>query len=573
MISGKTTLLKSKAVSLARSGETVSYIVMGGSEKTESVMSIATRLDFAQYHPKIKVMSQQELTKFYWSFHPSWWSRWPITPSPLSLLKFYIEKEKPQNVMVDELLLQSNWIVSVFEPLSILFSSYFIRVVYGVVLFVQCLYFIIFVQPHRSEPETMHFANDLFLYISLPVLIYIVIGIIVPVLVPPFNLEKTGSLLSSLPLLLASSSSSLWLALHSQPFTDFDVTHLRRSGVNSQKDLEKWRVAMQSYFSVPALKHNLRNCNEVADAKDSTGKNVLNGKISKRLPMLQAPPPRAPPSLPPTSLFRPIFLPVYSPSQTMEALKHAYNRMGRPTTLVLLLSDKDQFGKVKDTLTQVGLNVATYKDPDDTQNCETFLQHQAGVLVTTADLFSGMEAANVIWVTCGEASYLARSNKLRAIKKLCVIDTGSKNSILDPKIANGFKVDGKFARCQWSFAKSLYQCSSHQSIVLCHSCAAVCQQSYEVEFLTHFKNFLYFLIGMLFPSNPCSCPASGQCQLERTSLMNRISLSRIYVVVSLAVFVKVWSATTSPDISYFVLVCLEVLVILIFSIFMLCRPS
>ena len=69
MIPGKTTLLKSKAVSLARSGESVSYIVMGGSRKTESVMSIATRLDFAQYHSEIKVISQQELTKFYWSFH------------------------------------------------------------------------------------------------------------------------------------------------------------------------------------------------------------------------------------------------------------------------------------------------------------------------------------------------------------------------------------------------------------------------------------------------------------------------------------------------------------------------
>ena len=58
-------MLKSKAVSLARTAESVSYIVMGGSRKTKSVMSIATRLDFVQYHPAIKVMSQQELTKFY----------------------------------------------------------------------------------------------------------------------------------------------------------------------------------------------------------------------------------------------------------------------------------------------------------------------------------------------------------------------------------------------------------------------------------------------------------------------------------------------------------------------------
>ena len=139
MISGKTTLLKSKAVSLARSGESVSYIVMGGSRKTESVMSIATRLDFAQYHPAIKVISQQELAKFYWSFHPSWWPRWPFTPSPLSLLKFYIEKEKPQNVLVDELPLQSNWIISLFRPLSVFFSSSLSLMIFGGGLALQCL--------------------------------------------------------------------------------------------------------------------------------------------------------------------------------------------------------------------------------------------------------------------------------------------------------------------------------------------------------------------------------------------------------------------------------------------------
>ena len=365
MISGKTTLLKSKAVSLARSGETVSYIVMGGSEKTESVMSIATRLDFAQYHPKIKVMSQQELTKFYWSFHPSWWSRWPITPSPLSLLKFYIEKEKPQNVMVDEL------------PL------------------------------------------------------------------PPLDLDKTGSLLRSLPSLLPSFSSSLWLALHSRSFTDVEVGFFRRGRVSRQKELEKWRNGLQSFFSVPTLNHNLRNCNEVAET-GFTGTDL----ISAAMPTLHAPPPRAPASLSSTSSFPPIYLPVYSTSQTMEALKYAYHKMERPTTLVLLLNDKDKFWKAKDNLTQEGVNVVTYNDPDDAQNCKTFLENQVGVLITTPDLFSGMEAANVIWVASGKASDLARSNKLRAIKKLCVIDKG--NIILDPTIENGFKIDSKFATCHWS---------------------------------------------------------------------------------------------------------------------------
>ena len=57
----------------------------------------------------------------------------------------------------------------------------------------------------------------------------------------------------------------------------------------------------------------------------------------------------------------------------MEALKHAYDKMARPTTLVLLHDNKDQFWKAKDTLTHEGLSVVTYKDPDDAQNACTFL--------------------------------------------------------------------------------------------------------------------------------------------------------------------------------------------------------
>merc|ERR1712061_338943 len=103
--------------------------------------------------------------------------------------------------------------------------------------------------------------------------------------------------------------------------------------------------------------------------------------------------------------------------------------MGRPATLVLLLNDKDQFWKAKDTLTHEGLSVVTYNNPDDAQNCKTFLKNQVGVLITTPDLFSGMEAANVIWVTSEIASQSTRSNELRAIEKLCVIDTGSRSTI------------------------------------------------------------------------------------------------------------------------------------------------
>ena len=165
--------------------------------------------------------------------------------------------------------------------------------------------------------------------------------------------------------------------------------------------------------------------------------------------------------------------------------------MERPTTLVLLLNDKDQFLKAKDTLTQEGLSVVAYNNPDDAQNCKTFFENQIGALITTPDLFSGMEAANVIWVTSGKASQLTRSNNLRAIEKLCVIDSSAIGSILDPTIENGFKVDGKFARCHWSFEERLFKSSSHQPIVLCHTCAADCHQSSQIESLTPFRNLLY----------------------------------------------------------------------------------
>ena len=86
-------MLKSKATSLARAGESVTYIFMGGSGKTEAVMSIANKIDFAN-NPNITVLSKQDLEEKYREEHP----RWPSVPSPLSLIKFYIEKEKPDHL-------------------------------------------------------------------------------------------------------------------------------------------------------------------------------------------------------------------------------------------------------------------------------------------------------------------------------------------------------------------------------------------------------------------------------------------------------------------------------------------
>ena len=95
--SGKTTLLKSKAVGLAMAGEQVTFICLGGRGKTEAVMSIATRLDMANY-PAITVLTQQDLEAYFRKLHPLR----PL-PSSLKLIRFYIEQEQPVNVFADEI--------------------------------------------------------------------------------------------------------------------------------------------------------------------------------------------------------------------------------------------------------------------------------------------------------------------------------------------------------------------------------------------------------------------------------------------------------------------------------------
>ena len=77
---GKTTLLKSKAVSLARMGESVTYIFLGGTRDMKAVMAVATKLQMAQ-HPTITVLSLPDLVTYYRS-HTRLASLRP-TPSPL----------------------------------------------------------------------------------------------------------------------------------------------------------------------------------------------------------------------------------------------------------------------------------------------------------------------------------------------------------------------------------------------------------------------------------------------------------------------------------------------------------
>ena len=88
---------------LAKLGQPVTYIFLGGNERTEAVMSLATKMQMSR-HSRITVLSQQDLELRFKQCHP-----WRPLPSPLSLVKLYIEEENPNNLVVDEVPLETTW--------------------------------------------------------------------------------------------------------------------------------------------------------------------------------------------------------------------------------------------------------------------------------------------------------------------------------------------------------------------------------------------------------------------------------------------------------------------------------
>ena len=114
--------------------------------------------------------------------------------------------------------------------------------------------------------------------------------------------DETSSLLKTLPALLPSTSSFIWLALHSSPLTDFTKGNLPKD------ELDNWRSSLTPTFAIPTLKHNLRNCNEVARVRGIDAGTTLSSGQSTALPT--APAFRPLPTLPPTPVCLPLFLPL-----------------------------------------------------------------------------------------------------------------------------------------------------------------------------------------------------------------------------------------------------------------------
>ena len=123
-------------------------------------------------------------------------------------------------------------------------------------------------------------------------------------------------------------------------------------------------------------------------------------------------------------------------------------------------------------------------------------------------LFSGMEAETVIWVR-GAKNEMERSNRQRAIHKLCVIDT---NANYCRRAHADFEVDGTFARCHLPWPANMQTCSKCK-LAKCLSCNSKnCPRKPEMLICSHCKVVCHDTVRDCIPENlptllsTCSSP-------------------------------------------------------------------
>ena len=225
-------------------------------------MSIATKLDFAQY-PSITVLSQQDLENHYRESHP--WRLWlpsPLSllwlPSPLSLLKNYLSEVQPENVMVDEAPMET----SLWRETAILHNSIIANLAPFFGNWVVVFYLLMLI----LLPLSLFFLSILLQPSWCPWMALITligpIWVLLGLAILPHDIAKTRTMLESLPSkLLSSNSSCFWLAIHS--FLIYDVSYGFDTSKLSLDQIKKFRISLLGTYSSPTLKHNLRNTHKI----------------------------------------------------------------------------------------------------------------------------------------------------------------------------------------------------------------------------------------------------------------------------------------------------------------------
>ena len=471
-------------MSLASAGEEVTYVFLGQNSGIDSVMSLATKRQMDQ-KPNVTILGLQDLVKYFKNHNP--WH--PILPSPLSLLKFYIGKKNPANILVDEAPLETTWwrILLTFSKSASLSRNKPLVANYVALLATFILSLICgLVSSQLLSSYYPCLISFMFVFLTIT---WLVVGNVTS----STSYYPTGLLLTSLPPFLGSSTSTLWIALQSNYIHDYGIA---KSG--SKKELEDWRKSLAPTFCCPVLRHNLRNSHLVPKVGFFTWDGA---QANHAVDIANSSPP--PPSLSPTIVSTPLFIPFSLLSNLPDAIFHAYEKLEKPTTLVILLDDKKMLNHVKKGLGQAGLTVATYLEAGDEAQCKSFLRDPVGALVTNGLLFSGMEAATIIWVK-GFNPADRRSNILRAIDKLCIIsrDLGQCKSMW------GFQKDSTFAQCCLPWPSILIKCSCPGQPIICNTCSIVChphkrEWTWSPTVVSLFRPF----------NNPCMCKASGVCKL------------------------------------------------------------
>ena len=507
----------------------------------EAVMTEATRLQMAQY-PTITVLSLRDLVKYH-SSHTRLSSLLP-TPSPLTLLQFYLTREKPSSVFIDEVPLETQWDI-IRWPTTAIYTYLSLPGIVWVILAIAALiltaisaislpilaalfspWSLLLLLPLFS-PLLLRYTNQSSTYLPwllaslslasltttiilallhtswslLPALGLLSLWPLVGFFLLPYSLASTKSLLVSLPSLLPPSAT-LWIALHSAPLTDSSVS----VGENiSSDDLEKWRRSLAPTFSSPRLRSNLRNTPQVTKVKQG-----VSGSFRSRSEALPtAEPPPAAPSLHPNPSTSPIHLPLSSPSQLQDAVAHTLTLL--PTPLVILLQDPAHQQQVEAALNQENIDTFTYLTPGQLTACTAFLSGPRGALVTSGAIFSGMESVSVVMIRRRgrRSGQMERSDSLRAIERLVIIDTDPR----DTPISSGTVVDSRFASCHLVWGARVYRCTSCPSTpLICPHCDAVCHQDCQKEYF-----YSRSMLQAFLPVTSCSYHTSSKCKLSPQS--------------------------------------------------------
>ena len=516
---GKTTMIKSKAISLASEGQKVLYVFLGTasdmSQHGNMVPVMAVMNQQQMTYPTMTILNQEDINKFYFvhctyvdTFCAKIWR-----PTALHMLHFYLDHQRGtwDSVLVDECPVSHNEAVVALHQVV----SWITRVHPGVLKSVLKFSMVVFALP-TCLSVTVGWAWRSEAGYATAVVILLAIGAVHILcyfggLRPSFSPDKTATFLFSYSDIVPSH---LWVALHAKSFKDETL----RNNQITEARLNRLKGKLASprngqAFTIPNLFVNMRNTSEVCRAAQNISTDFREGgryDTAISTAVTAAPPPPAPKTNP---CRQSTFLPLAHHALLEESLAFAYRDLvgvlpGSETTkTVVFLTDLlGDISRITAGLVKTGVSpsvITEYKAATDLAALELFLAQPSGILITSAQAFSGMEAATVVYV--GLVSEVNRSAILRAVEQSIWIKLITKH----PVAADGFILDPKFLSCFPGYGSSFYTCLSCQATV-CSSCALACHTEErgcitQYSFVATHKKIFLFTGGCYCGNNGRTC--------------------------------------------------------------------